>query len=128
MSYHDLRKMLNSYNLRGSDIIQSAADITISSCRIKVNNPGEAIVPISFSCKYTHVPTVNFGFEYHSTPARGRMPLISASVLEFETIEKPPHSRLYVGADILIVSEASPGVSFVVVATASGMAFTGPTE
>jgi hypothetical protein len=125
---YDLRRRMNSQNQRAADISSSAADITISSCRIQVNNPGEAIVPISFSCKYTHPPTLNFGFEYHSTPAAGRSPLISASVKEFLTIDRPPNSRLYTGAEIIIVAESSPGVSFVVVATASGMAFSGPTE
>jgi len=128
MNINQLRSKISTYENRRMDLAASAAGVTISSCRVKINNPGEAIVPFIFSCKYSSVPTITFGYEQQSTPYDGRMPIFSASVKQFVTIQRPPHSQLYTGAELVIVSDMVPNSSFVVVATATGIAFSGPTE
>lgn len=112
---------------RASDLSHAAAGLTISTCRIPINNAGEARVVFTFSCKYTQLPNITFGYEMHSTPTPGRIPIFSASVFNFKTEDKV-FSRVYTGADLLIVAESTPDISFVVVATASGIACAGPME
>lgn len=128
MNIEYLRRNTRSYNQRQNDLQESAARLTLSTCRIKVNNTGEGTANFKFACKYSQVPTITFGYEEQSEVRKGYSPLYSASVIAYETIDRPPHLQLYTGATIRIVAEAVEGASFVVIATASGIAFSGPTE
>lgn len=104
---------------------QVQPDFTVSTCVIRVNDTGEVVASFPFACAYSEVPSITYSFQIQSV-TRGKAPLISASVLEWQTVDRYPSSRLFVGADLLIVSENVPDVSFVVVAEAKGMAIAGP--
>lgn len=126
MNLNHYRKNYNNYQQRGNDLRDTAAKVTISTCRVKVNDSGELIMPFEFACLYSQIPTITFGYQLQSTVYSGRVPIFSAAVKEYKTIERPPFSRLYSGASLSIVSESVDGLSFVVVATATGIAFSGP--
>ena len=124
-----LRKMRSEDN-RKRDLSTVTADITHYTCRIPVNNAGEARPVIMFpeNCKFGQLPSVSFGFELHSTDHRGRMPVFAASVDEWITVDRLPNSRLYVGVRFLMSSEAVQDSSFVCTATISGIAYGGPVD
>ena len=117
-----------SYESRGLDLNSMSAGYTESTCHIKVNNTGETVAPFYFSCKYAQLPTINFGFQAQSDPIPGRTPLFNCMVVDWFVERALPNSELYTGAQIMIISENREGVSFVVNATASGIAFSGPTN
>lgn len=121
------KRNARSRETRQHDLANAAAGVVVSTCRIKVNNAGEARAPFIFACKYSQIPTITFGYEMHSDPIAGRVPVFSASVIDFATYDKSS-SRLYIGANLLIVSESTSDISFVVIATATGVAFSGPLE
>jgi hypothetical protein len=122
-----LRRMRSETNRR-IDLSTVAADVTHYSCRIPVNNAGEARPIINFPCRFGQLPTVTFGFELHSSDHQGKMPVFAASVDEWITIDRLPGSRLYAGARFLISSEAADDIAFVVTATISGVAYGGPVD
>ena len=124
-----LRKMRSDDN-RKRDLSTVVADITHYTCRIPVNNAGEARPVVMFpeNCKFGQLPSVSFGFELHSADHRGRMPVFAASVDEWITVDRLPNSTLYVGARFLISSEAVQDISFVCTATISGIAYGGPVD
>lgn len=120
------KRNYNSYLQRGNDLADARAKLTVSTCYVKINNAGEAEVDFEFACKYAQLPTINFGYQLQSSTFPGRVPIFSASVKDWLTIDRPPNSRLYTGATLSIVSESVDGLSFSVVATATGIAFSGP--
>ena len=120
------KRMLNSHMQRGADLASARAGVTVSTCYVKVNNAGEAEVDFEFACRYAQLPTITFGYQLQSSTFPGRVPVFSASVKDWLTIDRPPNSRLYTGARLSIVSESVDGLSFAVVATATGIAFSGP--
>lgn len=123
-----LRRDIQSYDSRGRSLQAAGPKEVVSTAIIKVNNAGEAIAPFQFACRYAQMPNLSFGFQMHSAPPAGRIPVFSASVYEWITEDRLPNSRLYAGARLLIVSEAASSVAFAVHATATGIAFTGPLE
>lgn len=123
-----LRRSVLVDKMRGSDLRASAAGIVVSSLRAPINNAGEADVDFIFSCNYSQLPTINFGYELQSPVKSGYMPNFSASVEEWFTVERLPSSRLYTGAKIQVTSETASDISFILVATATGVAFSGPIE
>lgn len=122
-----LKKIRSSLN-RQTELASVAADVTHYSCRIPVNNAGEARPVIMFPCRFGQIPTVSFGFELHSTDYAGKMPVFAASVDEFYSIDRLPGSRIYTGARLLISSEAATDIAFVCIATFSGIAYGGPVD
>jgi PKD repeat protein len=122
-----LRRTQSTIQTRMSDLQSAAADVTVVSCKIPVNNTGETEVTFMFPVKFSDIPSVVFGFQNQTTPIAGQAPLFSASVLHWHTEDRLPFSRLYTGATFLIVSEATPGYSYVCNATITGVAFSGPT-
>ncbi len=127
-SIEEFRRLNRSYDIRRNDMRSTAADVTVCTCRVKVNNAGEARADFMFPCRYAQLPSINFGFELQSTPETGKMPVFAGSVDEWYAIEKLPSSRLYTGARLLISSESTETISFIVIATATGIAFSGPME
>lgn len=120
------RRQNNSIYQRSRDLDAARAKVTVSTCYVKINNAGEIDIDFEFACKYAQLPTINFGYQLQSSTFPGRVPIFSASVKDYLTIERPPHSRLYTGATLSVVSESVDGLSFIVVATATGVAFSGP--
>jgi hypothetical protein len=123
-----LLRRMRTENIRRTDLAQTAADVTVCSVRIKINNAGEARADFMFPCRYSQLPTINFGFEVQSTVTSGRMPVFAGSVDKWYSEGPIDGSQLYTGAKLLISSESSENISFVCVATASGIAFSGPTR
>lgn len=116
--------------VRRMDLASVTADITHYTCRIPINNAGEARPVVMFpeNCKFGQLPSVTFGFELYSTDHRGKMPVFAGSVDEWITVDRLPNTRLYVGARFLISSEAVEDISFVCTATVSGIAYGGPVD
>lgn len=127
-SIEEFRRLNRSLEIRRNDLQSTAADVTVCTTRIKINNAGEAYADFMFPCRYAQLPSINFGFELQSTPATGKMPVFAGSVDEWYASERLPSSRLYKGARLLISSESTETISFIVVATATGIAFSGPME
>lgn len=123
-------RQLRKEDNRRRDLSSVAADITHYTCRIPINNAGEARPVVMFpeNCKFGQLPSVTFGFELYSSDHRGRMPVFAGSVDEWITVDRLPSTRLYVGARFLISSEAVEDISFVCTATISGIAYGGPVD
>lgn len=122
-----LRKMRSDIN-RMQDVASVAPGVSQFTCRIPVNNAGEARATVMFPYKFSHLPTVNFGFELYSSYNAGKMPVFAGSVDEWISIDRLPGSRMYTGAILLISSEAAEDIAFVTIATFSGLAYGGPTD
>jgi len=125
-SIEAFRRNNQSIQSRQAGLESVAAGMTVSTCRIKINNTGETPVEFLFACSYSQLPSITFGFEIQSRPRYGNIPLISGKVDEWIATDILPNSRLYTGANLIISSEAVDGVSFIATATATGIAFSGP--
>lgn len=123
-------KQMRTESNRRNDLSSVAADVTHYTCRIPVNNAGEARPVVMFpeNAKFGQLPTVSFGFELYSADYRGKMPVFAASVDQWITVDRLPGSRLYVGARFLISSDAVEDIAFICTATVSGIAYGGPVD
>lgn len=73
---------------------------------LKVNGAGETQVQVTFPVKFTEKPFLSFGAELleREPILPGFLPTISVVVLGWITEERPPTSRLYVGAKLAVVT------------------------
>jgi hypothetical protein len=118
-------KAIRSHERRGRDLESMTPKLTTVSTRIKINATGESVAAFEFPVKFINPPAISFGFESNSEANPGRAPIFSGQVIKYNTVDRFPLSRLYVGADVLIICESALGISFVAVATAQGIALGG---
>ena len=122
------RKFRNSETTRHNDIAHTRAQNSLVKGRFPVNNAGEAVKSIVFPVAFSELPSITFGFELEesSNIASGNAPIISAEVYAWITEDRPPVSRLYTGAHIMVTSIGQALSMFTVVWSASGTAFMNP--
>ena len=124
-----LRNEQRSQQRRAIDLTETAASPAPVSGKFMINNAGEAKVDITFPVFFSDIPYVTFGFEIQGANQiiSGHAPAMSATVYDWDTIDRPPFSRFYKGAYIVVVSTGPPGTKFICTWTAMGTAFTSPT-
>ena len=122
------RRSLDNESRRMRDLRETAADIMVVSGKFPVNNVGEAYKNIVFPTIFTDIPSLGFGYEIDgdSNLKASRAPVISAALYGWDVIDRPPVSRYYRGAKILVVSEGPPNIRFIVHWQATGIGFMGP--
>lgn len=122
------KKIHRAEATRHADIYETRAQESMVKGRFPVNNAGEGTKSIKFPVAFSNLPHITFGFELEDVAkiARGRSPIISAEVYDWITVDRPPFSRLYTGAHIVVVAEGQNLSRFTVVWNASGIAFSNP--
>lgn len=128
LGIENFRNSFRSTNQRINDLEQTAAAPASVSGRFLVNNAGEARAHIIFPVRFSDLPFITFGFEMQGDKNiyAGHAPAMSATAYDWDTIDRPPFSRFYKGAHILVVSTGPPATKFIVNWTAMGTAFTSP--
>ena len=123
-----MQRRQQSQQLRMNDLAETASSITQVGGKIKINNAGEAYIEIEFPVYFTDIPSVSFGYEINDVKsiAKGSAPTVTAEIYEWETYERPPSSRFYTGAKMVVVSTGPPLIKFIVHWQATGIAFTNP--
>jgi hypothetical protein len=91
-------------NKRGQQDMGPAA--TRLSGEIRVNGAGETKAEITFPIRFSEKPKLSFGAELleEDPIVAGFMPYANVVVLGWITQERPPTSRLYVGARLGIIT------------------------
>lgn len=128
MSIENFKKSFRSDSLRMSDIRSTAADNAAVSGVFTINGAGEARSDILFPVIFSRQPEITFGFTLlgDSDIRAGFAPSFSATVYDWNVIERPPFSRFYRGASLLITSTGPSITKFICNWTAIGMAFSSP--
>lgn len=122
------KRFRNSEETRHADIYETRAQESLVKGRFPVNNAGEGTKAIKFPVAFSNLPHITFGFELEGRNkiAQGRSPIISAEVYDWITVDRPPFSRLYTGAHVLVTATGQNLTKFTVVWNASGIAFGNP--
>lgn len=128
LAIEQTRNNIQAVQRRTMDLAETAATATPVSGKFMVNNAGEAKADIVFPVRFADIPYITFGFEIlgNQPIIDGHAPAMSAYVYDWSTIDRPPFSRFYKGANIFVVSTGPPALKFIVNWTAIGTAFTSP--
>jgi hypothetical protein len=123
---YGLRKQLNDAQLKSRDQQNLVPSQMIVSGQFLVNAAGEARVDVVFPVKFTDKPLVVFGFEMKDGDfyIPGRMAQPTGIVLAWNTEDRPPISRQYVGCTIGVVSTGPSYQKLMGTWQATGPAFT----
>ena len=123
-----LRSQMRQENVSKAGIDAMAADITTLTGEIRVNGAGESRAQITFPLKFSQKPSLSFGGEIIEGDAilDGFMPTVNVVVLGWRTEERPPTSRLYIGADLGVVLGGVNHQKAIIHWTLVGKAITSP--
>lgn len=127
----EMKERIRRTQQRMIDISSTSADHTEIQGRFPVNNIGEGREPIMFPVAFSTVPHMSFGFEIQGDTRhiiKGHAPSITAAVCDWSVRERPPTSRLFLGAEVIIVATGPPNTRFIVHWTAKGTGFMAPLE
>jgi hypothetical protein len=128
LTIESLRNNIRSSNLRAYDFNDVAASDSTVSGKFTVNGSGEARAHVLFPVSFSVLPYMTFGFEVQSSTQilKQHAPAMSATVYDWDTLDRPPFSRFYKGASLLVVSSGPSDLKFICSWSATGTAFTSP--
>ncbi|NBR22237.1 MAG: hypothetical protein EBU08_00300 [Micrococcales bacterium] len=89
---------------------------------------GEKRVPVDFPVSFSEKPLLTFGAELQEGAAvvDGKFPTVSVVVARWFTFERPPFSRLFSGAELMVVTTGSPTQQLIIHWHLDGVALTNP--
>ena len=120
------RRQRNHLN-RVEGLASVAAGDSVVNGTFFVNNIGEGIKAVLFPVKFFHLPQIklSYGVLDSVNIIEGRAPMLTAHVSDWNVIDSPPTSRLFVGMSVRTVATGPANTKFAVHWSATGTAFTG---
>lgn len=128
MNVETFRRQQRSNFTRMNDLSSAAAGPVSVTGQFMVNNVGEANADILFPVTFSQKPEITFGFEIQGMRqvVDGHALTATGAVVDWNTLDRPPFSRFYKGAKLLISSDGPGSVKFIVNWTAVGIGFSAP--
>lgn len=138
---NQIRKTFLNEQRRAMDLSTVAPKESTVVGRAAINGAGEAYVDVTFPVKFADLPYFTFGFELKEfihrpdavgvitgggKPIQGQMPVGSAYVAEWKTIERPPYSAYYTGARICCTIEGPAATKMIINYSFAGVALSNP--
>ena len=126
-SVESFKRRQRSHLGRVEGLASAAAGDSVVNGTFFVNNIGEGVKTVLFPVKSFHIPQMklSYGVLDSVNVIEGRAPLLTAHVSDWNVIDNPPASRLFVGVSIRTVATGPANTKFAVHWSATGTAFTG---